>query len=91
MSALPADVELARRRVVNATMRFRYGAAVTGRDFGTMPKADEVAFLNAAADWLDAFAVVLADGCDKANAARAEYDRLRHDVDAFRRVIGTAS
>lgn len=79
--------DLARRRVVNATQRLRYGAAVM--PFGVMTAADEVEYLATVADWLEAFGTVLADGCDRSNTTAAAYDRLRADVSAMRRVLGT--
>lgn len=41
-----------------------------------------------AVEWLDAIGAALAAGCDKSNATAKEYDRLRADVAAVRRVLG---
>lgn len=78
----------ARRRVLNATQRLRYGSAVMTTSLSIWPSDDETQWLNAVAEWLEEFGVVLAAGCDQSNAIAREYDRLRADVAAVRRVLG---
>lgn len=79
--------DLARRRVVNATMRLRYGAAVHAQ-LEVMPDTTEAEWTAHVADWLEAFGAALAAGCDHSNDTAKAYDRLRSDVAAMRRVLG---
>jgi len=80
-------IGLARRRVGNATLKFRYGSMA-----GPAPKPDtdydEVEWLNRLAMWLEDFARCLSDGCDAANNRIREGDKVVADVAAMRRVLG---